>query len=937
MTTYVLPQVQVFQDLERVPAVAANPLSAHVAGGNAALVRYAEPEERALGLLGLYDHTAAATFDWPNQPLNSLIDAPYTKLFVNNALLRYFTDLIGSANVTTRVAGTFNQVRANSLAFQTANGVSRSPGLFDRDVRIGDVVRVSGTPTGGTMTVLDTHVTGFTADILPPTVGSAGLVAGNQVTTVLNTTITQTGGLANCMAAVADGTAYDGLAAGRVAETYVIEVIQASVGNNLPSAVLRVTSASGTDNVAAVVPAADGVPTAIGTRGLEVTFSYDSNPTCEADSLSNSVDADALLLGQQFTVTVQQAFTATTATAGGTYSGNVNATYLITVTKGGSFGDSPEIFVSTTAGTDMSGPTVIAGLATSVPVGTKGVTLEFGASTQGLNLGDRFTVAATAAAAGPVRTLILADNLDADFLTTDELAISLFIRVPDLEVSANRTNFAPLTNWTQSPDSLVVQSGITVYHPSWTNAGVPQPLPVESSAQLNYGLLHVEYRAWLATLSSQLLGLSDVSQLDDIPGPLTPDNPLKWGMFLALTNSNGEVVFCTAISNPSSLDSWQDLFDLLLSSDELYGLVPLTRDPAVLALYAAHVNSTSDPLTGLWRSAWFSLPSFPEKPLVHAGTELTGYATPTTSDGETALATFSEFGSSGQFTVLQVPENNAKFISNNVQVGDTVRGLYVGDGFDGMTYSTFTVAAIISESELRLSSGPATAQPVPTKIEVWRTLSLTEEANEIAAVAGTYGSRRIRATVPDMIESAGSSIDGWFLNCALAALASAVLPQQGLTNVTLSGFSSATRATRFSRNQLNSMAGSGVWIVTQATSGEIFTRHAVTTGNYADINEREESITRNLDSISYRFKDFLAPFIGVTNVTPAMEQIIRSGITRLLRVLQTERSTGQLGGQVITGELEQFFVSELFRDRYVAQLRLQLPYALNTIELRLIA
>jgi len=937
MTTYVLPQVQVFQDLQRVPAVPANPLSAHLAGGNAELVRYAEAAEQPLGLLGLYDHTTATTFDWPNKPANSIIDSAYTKLFVQNALLRYFTDLVGSANVTNRVSGSFNRIRAASLVFQTANGFNRSAGFFDRDVQIGDVIRVSGTPTAGSPTVLDTSVVGLVADVVPSVVGSAGLVAGNQATTVLDVDILQTAGLVNCMTAVADGTAYDGLAAGRVAETYVIEVIQGSVGNNLPTALLRVTSASGTDNVLSVVPAADGLPTAIGTRGLEVTFSYDSTPGCEADSITNSVAPDALLLGQQFTVTVQQAFTATTATAGGTYSGEQDATYLITVTKGGSFGDSPEIFVGTVTGSDMSGPIVVPGLATSVPIGTKGVTLEFGSSTQGLRLGDRFTVTATAASSGAVRTLVLADNLASNFLTTDDVAISLFIRVPDLEVSANRTSFAPLTNWVQTADNFTVQAGITVFHPSWTSAGVPQPLPVESSAALNFGVLYLEYRAWLATLNSQLLALTDVSQLDEIPGPLTPDNPLKWGMFLALANSNGGSVFCSAIANPTSLDSWQDLFDLLLSTDDVYGLVPLTRDPAVLALYTAHVNSTSDPLTGLWRTAWYSLPSFPEKPIVHTGTDVIGYATPTTSDGQEALATFSEFGASGQFTVLQVPANNARFTSNGVRVGDTVRALYVGDGFGGVTFTTFTVAAVVSESELRLTSGPAVAQPVPTKIEVWRTLSLSEESDEIAKVAGTYGSRRIRATLPDTIETAGTPVPGWFLNCALAALASAVLPQQGLTNVTISGFSAVPRTTRFSRAQLDKMAGSGVWIVTQATSGEIFSRHAVTTGNYSDINDREESITRNLDNISYRFKDFLAPFIGVTNVTPSMEEVVRGGILRLLRILQSERATVQLGGQVIEGTLERFFVSELFRDRYVVDLRLELPYALNTIELRLIA
>ena len=49
MATYVLPQVLVFQDFTIQPAVAANPLSAHIAGGHAYLVRESESDEREFG------------------------------------------------------------------------------------------------------------------------------------------------------------------------------------------------------------------------------------------------------------------------------------------------------------------------------------------------------------------------------------------------------------------------------------------------------------------------------------------------------------------------------------------------------------------------------------------------------------------------------------------------------------------------------------------------------------------------------------------------------------------------------------------------------------------------------------------------------------------------------------------------------------------------
>jgi hypothetical protein len=132
------------------------------------------------------------------------------------------------------------------------------------------------------------------------------------------------------------------------------------------------------------------------------------------------------------------------------------------------------------------------------------------------------------------------------------------------------------------------------------------------------------------------------------------------------------------------------------------------------------------------------------------------------------------------------------------------------------------------------------------------------------------------------------------------------------------------------------MAVTGVWIVQQQLDGEIFTRHAVTTGDYEDINQREEMLTRNVDSISYRFRDYFEPFIGVTNVTPSMRDVILGGMNKLIRVLKTERVTVQLGGQLIDATIDRFFVSEIFKDRYVAYIILEVPYALNNIELHLV-
>ena len=943
MATYVLPQVLVFQDFTIQPAVAANPLSAHIAGGHAYLVRESETNEREFGNIGLYDNAVDNSTLWPNRPAGGIVDPTYTKLFVENALLKYFDDALSGGDVISVVGDYPNRIAAANTVFAAGNGYSRSGTLYDRDVQIGDVIRVRGMcSVGGIEHVLWTYVRGLVAETVAADIAAAVTDASNADNLSPSVTVIQTDGALNCVYATATGTNYDGLPSGHLEEIYTIRVTDSSISGDFTTARLRVISGSGTDDQITVTPSAAGATTDIGTRGLTVTFlQHGGGNSCSLSAANEDISADDLIAGQEFQVTVAQEFDQTDATAntGGTYTGSNDTTYIVKVTKGGEFaGGAPEITVTTTNGVDQSGPHIVTGTGSAIAIGTQGVTITFSTST-GLALGDRFYIPVTSVSPAQINTIVLGHNLDPDFIDGDEVSVELYIRKPLLEVTANRTGMAPLTNWEQSETEITVKSGIVAYDASWTDEGQPLPLDVYSSATLDYGNLYVQYRAWLPTLASQVNSISDVATIDDISGALTPDNPLKWGVFKALTNSNGTPVLYTAVLNPDDVNTWDEVLEVLLSRDDAYGLVPLTRNPTVIGLYQAHVNSCSSPTEGLWRVAWVNLKGIPEIPVVSAGSTVANHMIGTTTDGQIALAVFEDDPQTtgSQYTICRVPTANVNFLTNDVIPGDIVRALYTGDGFGNYTYSEFVVDEVQSENQLRVKTGPDAPQSIPAKIEIWRNLSATQEAIEIGQSAGAYSNRRVRATWPDLIESDGLVQEGYFLNAALAGLSSGVLPQQGLTHLSISGFSSTQRTNdKFNRPQLNQMALDGVWIVEQTISGQIYTRHAITTGVYSDINQREEMLTRNVDSISYRFKDFFAPFIGVTNVTPSMEAEIRLGLGVLIDTLKTERYTQNLGGQLIAATVDRFYVSTIFKDRYVAFINLQVPYALNNIELHLV-
>jgi hypothetical protein len=943
---YVLPQVQVFQQFSVIPDSAVNPLRAHISGGHAKLIRYAETDERPLGRLGYYDRLIETAYDWPNRPAGGKIDESYFKLWMKDALLLYFEDTIGTGSVITKTAGYNNRVRSATVNF-AANGddYPRDDLLLDRDVQVGDIVKVRGLDGDSNPITLWTYVKSLIGDTVASDVGDATADADNGDSQGASSAVTQVAGDVNCVTLTPDESAYDGITSGFINETYDILVVEGSVNGDFTTAKLRVISGSGEDDVAEVTPEASGSPTDIGTRGLTVTFDKDAGPSCSDSAESEAVSPDDLIVGQRWQVTVAAAFTANTATSGGTYDNDEDTTYIVTVSRGGLYAadDQPQIMVTTTNGVDLSGPTTVTAASTPVDAGTLGVTISFDGT--GLRKGDRFYVVATGETVGPMRTIELGHNLDTDIPAASQVDVTLFIKKALLEIPQNREGFAPTTNWELSDTEITVAEGVIAYDATWTDGGVEQALDVYSEEDEGYGELFAEVRYWLADLCTEVGTIRDVGDIDDlIPGALHPDNPLKWGVFKALENANGTDVKFTAVCDPDDETSWADVLELLLGRDDVYGLVPLTRNQTVLDLYVAHVNALSSAEQGLWRVVWVNLAGVPEIPIVAAGSTVPGHTAATTSDGEVALAVVGDDPdtSGSQYTILRNTNGNADFLTKGVAAGDVVRLLYTGDGFGNVTYSEFVVDEVTSEDQLRLLTGPDAPVNVAAKFEIWRNLSATREAAEIAANAGSYGDRRVRAVWPDTIESSGTVMDGYFLCAALAGLVSGVLPQQGLTNVEISGFTDVPRTTsKFNRTQLDTMAGGGAWIVTQELSptdsdlGRIYSRQAVTTGDGDDVNQREEMVTRNVDSISYRFKEQMEPFIGKTNVTPVMLARIGLEVSKLFETLKFETNPRDLGPQLIDGEIVEVRAHATLPDRIVVKLNLTIPYPLNVIEVYL--
>ena len=975
MSSYVKPQVLVFQEFKIIPTEITEPLRAHIAGPHALLHRYNNKDEKPYVRLGAYDRLNDTFYPWPQRKPGSTIDNPYTKLYIDKALLQYYSTESDATEYgdaeTPESAAVYspdnvqmnNVIRSDMLAFKSnGSAYPRSNVFKDRDVQLGDVVHLRHVDDNEACTVthLYTSVVGFSSDNVDSLIEPAVSDEDNQVTIASGAVTVTNGGAASTDTAyaavgVTASGPYEGLISGQASEEYTVTVVHSSVAG-CSAARFRVVSASGTDDHDEVAIDADDDVT-VGVRGAKLNFATPA----------------AITFGQVFLVAASQTFVATVATAGGAggatadeagvvagngvtsgYTGEKNDVYVIECVKGGKLDGTsqddgadaagfPQVNVYTVKGLDHAAGIEITSLSAYYAIGSAGVTVRLSASTQGLRKGDKWYIPVVSSRAGQVHELRLRDDVPVQMRglsQESQLTLELYIK-DDIEISKNRIGFAPETNYYTEDTQVCVQEGIVAYHPEWTDAGVPQPLNVYD------GEVHVEYREWLSALVDDVGSISDVADLDQIAGQLDPDNPLKWGVYKALSNSNGTVVKYTAVQEPdlfdadgkrtgSNLDSWVQVLERIKGRDDMYNLIPLTFDRMVFNLWAAHIGAESNEYANNWKAGFFALQSRPVARIVGEGVDIGGVLGETVT--EPVLATLSDdpAASNTQYTKLQVTTGNGYFISNNVQPGDVVRYNYTIDDLGEEKYDEFVVDRVLSESTILLYAGGDIAVTQPQRVEVHHHRSRNEVAADVAHQGASLSNRRICGVWPDQVGEAGTVQPGFFLACALAGLASGVVPHQGLTHVEVAGFDDYTRSYKyFNETQLNVLAESGVWIVTEDKDGTPFTRHGVTTDNL-DLNRREEMIRRNVDSMSYLFLRRLQPFIGRTNAHVGMVQRLRFEVTSIIDFLKTNGFTAELGSQLIDGTIRVLQIHPLLKDRIEIVLDLTVPAPLNNIELHLV-
>lgn len=704
---------------------------------------------------------------------------------------------------------------------------------------------------------------------------------------------------------------YNGTATGDITETYTITVTQAGTGSDLTTARFQVTSASGRDDQTNVQPAASASPTSIGTRGLTVTWTRVS---------------DNFVVGQSWQTTVRQAWAVPAPTSGGTYTGTQTVTYIVRVSRGGLYADSvkPQISVTTDKGIDSSGPTNVTAAASAVSAGTFGITIQF--SGAGLRKNDIYYIPVTGPSAGAYKTIVLGHNLTTALQGSSDMDLTLYLK-KNVAVAAERATDPPNLNWVASATKLQVNAGVVATDSSFTDGGVPFYTPVKG------GTVYVEYREWLDTYKEKVTSLTDPDDALTLFGEsqVHPDNPLAYGVWLALTNANGQEVRFTAVADPSDVTQWEDVLKILEGYTDMYSLVPLTRDQAVIAAYRSHVTARSDDdIGGEWRTAWFNLEAVESQAISNASKN---------SNGAAILATLADDpGAAGtQYTYLTATSGNALFVDRGVAAGDVVRFLYSIDAFGKETYTSFVVASVVNQDTLVLTTGHTAAVATAQRVEVWRNLSKTQIANGLAGqMVGDNINKRLRYLWPDKFTTDdGLEAPGYLLCAAYAGYVGGIAPHQGLRNVQIKGVKSTPRSTEFFNNaQLGVLGTAGFFVVTTAGTGEVYAHYA-RTPDPTSVANREEATVRHDDAIRYLFYTRAALYFGKSNTTDSALALIDAELKAALQHGISDTRIERIGPLVEDGNVKNVRRHPIVEDKVQVEITVVRGFPINNAELLL--
>lgn len=891
------PSLRVEQNFASVSSGAPAPLHATIVGPAFAVHRFAIEAEKAR--IGNYDRTvSSSTVPYP-RTRGGIPEIGSAKLILDQGRLRYAN--VSSAGTLTATNGNRLRTATHSEVIFVSSPAAERSGIFGtRDVRVGDKVRLSYTESSVGKT-FESEVVGFAAEVVLGSAQSETFASGKHFgsTTLDESNLTTP---PTAYTAVADPTGYVGLVDGYPSDVYTITVLTVGTGNtsggSLDGTVLRMLSDGG-----------DSGDVTLGTSNWNISNTQYEVPMGlrGAVLLLESAGSGTVSAGNSWRVQVSQAYTEINPAnnaqfnLSGSYTNTKATQYIITVAAGGVVGTDNLSFLVRTSNNADTSVTVNAPAADFASLADK--TYAFGVNGMSLKIvkttqfctGDVILVNVSASTGGAVKTLILRDTVPAQASTvlTLELYVAGQYVFPDAYV-----DFAA--------DAITYNGNLEI---TSTLLGASASYPVFG------GVLYADYRELLNAIAGDKFMLASDGEIEDTLGTITPANPAAYAASLALASGGGTPVVVMCVED-ETVQGYSDALERLETFRDVHGIVPLTLDPAVKAHAAAHAVSMSSPENNRWRVAWVGSNANPIKPVYVER-----------SVGVDLEATVVE-NSPSMFNLLNL--SIGTLMTADVRAGDQVRINFSTDVDGVVSYDTYTVQDVLSETTLLLRTSLPGAITVALKVEFHRVLTNVQFAQAVAAESSAYNHRRVYNVYADDAQHAdGSAMATYFVAAAEAGKRAGSAPHAPLSRTgTVGVYLGSGR--KITRSQYNTMAAGGTWIVHKDEEGAVVTRHQLSTiANPDDFLQREQSKTSNIDHISRDFWTLCKDIYGQSNGSPALISMLTARINDKIQEISARVYPAKIGPQMLGAKLMAIGIDPTYRDALNIEIDPAMPDPIN--------
>jgi len=450
---------------------------------------------------------------------------------------------------------------------------------------------------------------------------------------------------------------------------------------------------------------------------------------------------------------------------------------------------------------------------------------------------------------------------------------------------AKNLGTVPSTQWgttVPTPDLVIDTAGdVTVKHDFLRDVTGAAVGTASVGMYLAYEALRLDVTADAA--SPGLLTFDTTTELETTLGPVVPENPLAYGLFIALANAPGLQVSGLGVSAVSAdkpygtLVAYQKAFDFLMTR-EVYGIAPMTSDSDIALILHTHATAMRAPAAKGERIGVIHLgiPTRESDTIVASGNDGDTQTVGIDTYFDTKVASLSQALLAEGINPASITVSDGVFIDIGTDaynwnvIGSVLDGTKLkinttfaaGENDDGF-YATGAFPTVFSDSFSVKIRGAAIADS---------TAGRNKEVETVYARGQGFGDKAMWMVQCDQLQATIGGVEqlipGFFGCAAKVGMVGGLPPAAPMTRYPIAGFTGVTGTTdRYTKTQLNQMAAGGADLLIQEASGApVMSRMQVTT-SMTSIEEREQSIVKAIDYCAKFYRGTFRLYIGKYNIT----------------------------------------------------------------------